>query len=444
MDKFFQALSALLPTGFAWPRDSSSVLMRVIRGLAGSFSELHEFCAATVKQWQPATTINRLAEWEEATGLPDPCFTLPNELLVPGLYALTPAQVAVFSRASTGSYIDAAGVRKTAAVNVARYEGGKLVVEAAVTNLWTYSDLPSNAAWSKSGATIVDAAAVGADGTMSLSKLVESSATQQHRTFRTFVVEAGKTYSYSFDLRAGERTSAYVLTSTGSTVVSRTVATVDLLTGTYSVVAGGQIRVVGLANGVWRVTVTETTTGTTLQPNVYLLDPSGVLSYLGDGASGFYVGAAQLELDRGTSYIPTVAATVTRSADLAYVFPNEEASRNLRKKLLLTRLAGPGLAYPDSSSGSTAAIVAVCAWLGYTATVTYNHPFRCGRDRVGDRLGQLDGILYVNVVLQSTLFRVGTSRVGQRLAEGTMNGGELACYLQRVVPARFQINVIFS
>lgn len=74
MDKFWQSLARLLPTGFAWPRDPTSTLMRVLRGLAGAFDELHETTHQVIRQWQPATTVNRLAEWEAATGLPDACF----------------------------------------------------------------------------------------------------------------------------------------------------------------------------------------------------------------------------------------------------------------------------------------------------------------------------------------------------------------------------------
>lgn len=448
MDKFFQALAALLPTGFAWPRDSNSVLMRVIRGLAGSFSELHDFCAATVKQWQPATTINRLAEWEEATGLPDACFTLPPVLLAPGRYVVSAAEIVSFARASTATYIDGAGIRQTAGVNVARYEGDSLVVEAAATNLATRSDEMDSALWVKSrlGPVVVNAA-IGADGLMTLDKLVEDATAGQHRFTRTFVVTSAVTYTCAFDLLAGERTIVRLQYLNGADLVANNVIVINLLTGAFTATDPARTVVKALANGVWRVasTVTMTAIGTNLQPELSLADATGAFTYTGNGVSGIYAGAAQVEAAGfPSSYVPTVAAAVNRSADVVYLFASEEASRNLRKKLLLTRLAGPGLAYPDSSSGCTEAIVAVCAWLGYTATVTYNVPFRCGRDRVGDRLGQLDGVLYVNVALQSTLFRVGTSRVGQRLAEGTMNGGELACYLQRVVPARFQINVIFS
>ncbi len=74
MSKFLQALAALLPTGFAWPRDPDSVLMRVLRAVAALFWEHHQFVLAAVRQWWPHNATNRLAEWEAAVGLPDPCF----------------------------------------------------------------------------------------------------------------------------------------------------------------------------------------------------------------------------------------------------------------------------------------------------------------------------------------------------------------------------------
>ena len=196
MDKFWQALVSLLPTGFAWPRNPASTLMRVMRGIAASFHEHHEFARLTANQWQPHQAVTRLAEWEEATGLPDACFGLNQD----------------------------------------------------------------------------------------------------------------------------------------------------------------------------------------------------------------------------------------------------EATR---RKLLLGRLRGPTLEYTDSSPASPGALIAICAWLGYPlVTVVYNTPFRAGM-RCGQRLGQLDGKLWVTVTIQSIPFRAGASRVGDRLLTGTLNGAELACYLQRVVPARYQVNVIY-
>lgn len=74
LEAFVQALAHLLPQGYAWPRDPASVWMRLLRGVAGSFSEHHDFVQQTAAEWLPQTTHTRLAEWEAAVDLPDPCF----------------------------------------------------------------------------------------------------------------------------------------------------------------------------------------------------------------------------------------------------------------------------------------------------------------------------------------------------------------------------------
>jgi uncharacterized protein YmfQ (DUF2313 family) len=194
MERFAQALASLLPQGYAWPRDASSVWMRLLRALAANFAELQAWIEQTVRQWQPHTAVNRLAEWELAVGLPDACF--------------------------------------------------------------------------------------GAD-----------------------------------------------------------------------------------------------------------------------------------------------------------------QSEALRRRLLLTKLRRQVLAYEDSSSACFAAVEAICLELGYPVTVAYNTPFRCG-DPVGNRLGALDGQLYITVTIAASPFVCGDP-VGKRLVEGSLTGGELVCYLQQVLPARFAPNYIF-
>lgn len=72
--QFYQSLTYLVPTGFAWPRDPNTTLMRTLRGVAASFSELHDWTLSTAADWLPHMTRNRLAEWEQAAGLPDDCF----------------------------------------------------------------------------------------------------------------------------------------------------------------------------------------------------------------------------------------------------------------------------------------------------------------------------------------------------------------------------------
>lgn len=114
-----------------------------------------------------------------------------------------------------------------------------------------------------------------------------------------------------------------------------------------------------------------------------------------------------------------------------------------RRSMLLRTLAGPDLPYVDSSPAAIAVIESVCADIGFPATVRYNTPLRVGRDRIGSRLGALNGRLYVFVDEVLPIFRVGR-RVGDRLVIGTNRANQLECHLRRIAPARFQINVIFN
>lgn len=73
-DKYLQALSQLLPPGWAFPRHSVSTVMSVLAGQAGMLSDFDEYADESVRQWIPITTCSRLDEWETALGLPDQCF----------------------------------------------------------------------------------------------------------------------------------------------------------------------------------------------------------------------------------------------------------------------------------------------------------------------------------------------------------------------------------
>ena len=123
--------------------------------------------------------------------------------------------------------------------------------------------------------------------------------------------------------------------------------------------------------------------------------------------------------------------------------PDQDAEQ--RRNNMLARLRGDlVLPYDDSSTDSTGAIVAYLAQYGYQARAWYNWPFRCRRNRVGDRLGVLNGILHVEVSTGSKPFRVSANRTGQRLRLDSAAGPEIECLLRRIVPSRFAIHVIYS
>lgn len=115
-----------------------------------------------------------------------------------------------------------------------------------------------------------------------------------------------------------------------------------------------------------------------------------------------------------------------------------------RRTNMLARLRGDvDLAYDDSSAESPAALAAYLARYGYQVEIWYSTPFRVGRNRVGDRLGALNGVLNVKVLYLCQPFRVGRNRVDQRLRICSQDGTEIECLLARIAPARFQINVIY-
>lgn len=121
------------------------------------------------------------------------------------------------------------------------------------------------------------------------------------------------------------------------------------------------------------------------------------------------------------------------------------ASNALLRTLMLGRLRGlSGLAYDDASPAAPESIKALCAVLGYSVDVWYNVPFRVGRNRVGERLGVIRGVLNVQINRVSLPFRVGRNNVGERLVASSQDSLELLCHLRRIVPARFEINVNFN
>lgn len=120
--------------------------------------------------------------------------------------------------------------------------------------------------------------------------------------------------------------------------------------------------------------------------------------------------------------------------------PNQTESQ--RREVLLAKLRGIDLPYTDSSPAAPSVIEALCAELGYTVTVKYNTPFRVGVNRVGQRLGALDGKLYVLVSGDFTPFRVGINRVTDRLFAAEKDLFFLLCYLRKIVPARYEVLVL--
>lgn len=177
-------------------------------------------------------------------------------------------------------------------------------------------------------------------------------------------------------------------------------------------------------------------------------DPNSVLMRVIGGMAAAFADMEALTEAATIAWRPQTTTTRLPEWEVAAGLPDGCFGPNqtvaARRNRLLSRLRGASGFYPDSSPASPAAIEAICTNLGYPGKVTYNVPFRCGRDRTGRRLGQLDGRLYLRLLASSESFRVGRSRAGDRLLDRPPGAVELACHLKAYVPARFELVVTFT
>ena len=225
--------------------------------------------------------------------------------------AVTGASLVTFTRASSGTYTDSAGVLQTAATDVPRFDHNPttgeslgLLVEEQRTNLLLRSE-DFSTTWVRFNVNASSNAILAPDGTLTADKLTENDADNFHRIRQG--ITSGVTGVFSVFLKAAERTRVNLGTSDINLI-----AGFDLSAG--SVVSGtGSIEPFG--DGWYRCSISATFT--TSGPFLLLRNSSSEF-YTGDGTSGIYLWGAQLEAGAfPTSYIPTTTSTATRNASLA-------------------------------------------------------------------------------------------------------------------------------
>ncbi len=240
--------------------------------------------------------------------------------LAPGLQTVDASRILSVQRNSTATYIDDNGVLQTAAANVARYEGGQLLVEGEATNLTVYSEMFSNAAWVKNGTTVTTDAVVGPN-LLGAAKLVESAAAGAHGLYGgSGTVVAGLPYCAGFFVKAGGR-NRFRLTSYRGDFDVHTIF--DCSTGAVFYSTAEEVFVSVLVDGWFRVSHRFTgavSGGSVYRCQAYLQDSSGNDTYVGNGSAGLYIFGAQVtEGAIPFSYTPTTTAPATRAADIITV-----------------------------------------------------------------------------------------------------------------------------
>ena len=244
------------------------------------------------------------------------------------------------AEANAGYYVDRAGVLKQAETNVLRtewtgssFDTPNLLLEDARTNGFTFSEQMDNAAWLKDQATVTANPATAPDGATTADKLVEdSTASALHRIRRdtpaltdntdtAFSVYAKAEERLEFELRVVDKAG----TSVGSWF--------NVSTGLKGTAFGSPaaVRMTKFPDGWYRCEVVVDAASGATAPSFRLAMGSGgeTSVYNGDGTSGLYFWGVQIEVDKpfASSYIKTVASTVTRNAEtlsFPFVAPPQE------------------------------------------------------------------------------------------------------------------------
>ena len=226
------------------------------------------------------------------------------------------------TRNTVATRVNENGLIEEVASNVPRldYSDGtcpSLLLEPTATNLITYSEDFSNAAWIKDNVSVVSGQ-VSPKGDTSAFKLVEDTSTSQHYQ-KTGNITITTSTDYSISVFAKDNGSKFAIRD-GS---SDSYISVDLSTGTILDSSGTDAKIKSLSNGWYKVSLSYLSTSTICAVQLMTLSSSYVsgtpwVAYTGDGTSGVYIYGAQLEENSSaTSLINTVGTTQTRVADTA-------------------------------------------------------------------------------------------------------------------------------
>ena len=187
---------------------------------------------------------------------------------------------------------------------------GKLLLESQRSNLVTYSEQIDNAAWGKTNATITANSTISPDGTQNADKVIADTTNGVHRIEQDKATAAQVATQSVFAKASGYN---FIAVENGGEL-----AYFNISTGVVGSVSGGTASIQDYGNGWYRCILTATALNS--KSYIYICSADNVITFAGDNTSGVFTWGAQFEANASyvSSYIPTLASSVTRLADEAF------------------------------------------------------------------------------------------------------------------------------
>ena len=201
---------------------------------------------------------------------------------------------------------------------------GVLLLEKAATNLVTYSEDFINASWGKENLTVTSNEIISPNGILSADKIVENETNTYHALSRSINISSGDN-SISVFAKKDERKYLIIRSNLSGSNVN---TTFDLENGLVTYNGHTSSSIESFGNGWYRCIITSNSSTTSVSTAILMSEinvtNNTLITYQGDGTSGFYVWGFQVESGNASSYIPTQGSASTRVAETASGSGNSE------------------------------------------------------------------------------------------------------------------------
>ena len=262
--------------------------------------------------------------------------------------AVTGASLITFTRASSGTFVDSAGVLQTAATDEPRFDHNPttgeslgLLVEEQRTNLAIYSEDPTQ--WTASACSLGSPTRLNRYGDGNVSSFLADGTASAHRIARAVSgsVTANALYSFSFLVAKSSNSDTRLITARLRTAVGGQAVSINVsddgAASSYSfrssvpfgasppaAITSNEMFVSVASDGWTRITLVTAASNanTTLSQWDISFGPSAAGIELIAGTANTLLFVDQVQIEAGafpTSYIPTTTAAATRSADVASI-----------------------------------------------------------------------------------------------------------------------------